>query len=73
MYSRPWRKEFKEFFDRDVPPYAILSHRWGEDEVSFRDFLEKRDGKGFEKIMKFCKQALPRMPGWASGNEITWV
>jgi hypothetical protein len=30
---------FEEFFDSNVPPYAILSHRWGNarDEVSFRD------------------------------------
>lgn len=31
--------ELKEFFDADLPPYAILSHRWGEHEVSYQDWL----------------------------------
>ena len=31
---------FKEFQgDDDVPPYAILSHTWGEDEVTYQDML----------------------------------
>ncbi|KAE8332573.1 heterokaryon incompatibility protein-domain-containing protein [Aspergillus sergii] len=32
----------EEFFNEQVPPYAILSHTWGndEDEVSFRDITE---------------------------------
>ena len=43
--------------DNDIPPYAILSHTWGEDseEVTFAD-IEKRQGKekaGYKKI-KFC-------------------
>lgn len=28
---------FQEFFDKDTPKYAILSHRWQEDEVSFQE------------------------------------
>ena len=41
----------------DIPPYAILSHTWGEDgdEVTFKD-LENRlykDKPGYAKI-KFC-------------------
>jgi len=32
---------FKEFQgDHDVPPYAILSHTWGEDEVTYQDMLK---------------------------------
>lgn len=30
--------DFREFFDGQIPPYAILSHRWGDDEVSFQEF-----------------------------------
>jgi hypothetical protein len=30
--------EMKEFFDHSMPPYAILSHTWGSDEVSFQDW-----------------------------------
>ncbi|RMZ43851.1 hypothetical protein CA14_004034 [Aspergillus flavus] len=36
----------EEFFNEQVPPYAILSHTWGndEDEVSFRDITERNTG-----------------------------
>lgn len=30
--------KLEEFFDKKIPKYAILSHTWGEDEVTFRDF-----------------------------------
>ncbi|KAF9881118.1 hypothetical protein CkaCkLH20_01268 [Colletotrichum karsti] len=29
--------ELEEFFDADIPEYAILSHTWGKDEVTFQD------------------------------------
>ena len=29
---------FKDFIEREIPPYAILSHRWGRDEVSYQEF-----------------------------------
>ncbi|KAK4466183.1 heterokaryon incompatibility protein-domain-containing protein [Cladorrhinum samala] len=29
--------EFQEFFDSNTPQYAILSHTWGDEEVSFAD------------------------------------
>lgn len=31
--------ELKDFFDADLPTYAILSHRWGENEVSYQDWV----------------------------------
>ena len=36
--------EFREFYDKYIPPYGILSHTWGkaEDEVSYQDFLDLR-------------------------------
>ncbi|KAF2264951.1 kinesin light chain 3 [Lojkania enalia] len=49
-----------DFRGKTVPPYAILSHRWGDSEVLFEDlehdtYEEKTDG--YRKI-KFCaKQA----------------
>lgn len=30
--------QLDEFFGSDIPPYAILSHTWGQGEVSFADF-----------------------------------
>lgn len=47
---------FEEFLDEEVPPYAILSHRWGADEVSYSDSLagRKKDGAGFLTIKECC-------------------
>ncbi|KAI0410869.1 hypothetical protein F5X98DRAFT_358642 [Xylaria grammica] len=55
------RYEMHEFFGYDTPKYAILSHTWGEEEVSFQDMqhLNKRTKKkqGFKKIVYTCDQA----------------
>ena len=58
--SRDELKLTKDLVD-EIPPYAILSHRWGddEDEVSFND-LEKGLGKtkaGYAKLLFCGKQA----------------
>ncbi|KAF2963944.1 hypothetical protein GQX73_g9620 [Xylaria multiplex] len=63
----------KEFLAEDqTPPYAILSHTWGEDEVSFRDWHheprpEVQKKQGYRKIDYCCKQAI------AEGLEWIWV
>lgn len=48
-----------DFGDYSIPDYAILSHRWSNDEATFKDFdrnvQQKR--KGFEKIERCCEQA----------------
>lgn len=52
--------ELHDFVDhRSAPPYAILSHCWGEGEVSFKDFRKKRNctGPGYEKILNACAYA----------------
>ncbi|EPE10910.1 het domain-containing protein [Ophiostoma piceae UAMH 11346] len=36
--------ELVERFPPYIPQYAILSHRWGEDEVSFQDYLKNKGG-----------------------------
>lgn len=49
------------------PPYAILSHTWGTEEVSFQDF-ERGFGKhkfGYKKIVACCRQAVE--------DELDWV
>jgi hypothetical protein len=47
----------------DIPPYAILSHTWGndEEEVTFKDFAEgSKDIKaGYQKI-RFCAEQAGR-------------
>ena len=59
--------DFREFFDSDIPRYAILSHRWGSDEASFQDFERgvQQSRKGFSKIKKFCDLALQSAIEWA--------
>ncbi|KAF0323593.1 het domain-containing protein [Colletotrichum asianum] len=62
--------KLEEFFDAAVPDYAILSHTWGSDEVSFQEFnslnatsgdpadLIIKDRAGYPKIIKACGKAL---------------
>jgi hypothetical protein len=52
-----------EFFD-DIPPYAILSHTWGLEEVTFKDMMERNGTSktGFDKI-RFCGEQA-RRDGW---------
>lgn len=58
---------FKTFYSL-APPYAILSHRWGddEDEVSYQDLLadRKRDSSGFKKIVACCELARAANLSW---------
>lgn len=49
----------REVSDGEIPPYAILSHRWGDEEVTFQD-LESGRGvgmAGYAKIRECCAQA----------------
>ncbi|THV01221.1 HET-domain-containing protein [Dendrothele bispora CBS 962.96] len=49
-----------EFF-RDIPPYVILSHTWGPEEVSFQDLRDPvgkaKQMAGYYKIEKSCELA----------------
>ena len=57
---------FKEFYDSQIPRYAILSHRWIGEEVTFEEFYQVKaqdsSGERFAKIKKCCAQA--RTDGW---------
>jgi hypothetical protein len=48
-----------ERFGGNIPPYAILSHTWGQDhdELTYKDMIEHtgQDKPGFQKI-KFCAE-----------------
>jgi hypothetical protein len=61
-------KTFKieEYYGRDVPKYAILSHTWGREEISFADYHDPkytsiswntRLKAGWRKIKNTCEQA----------------
>jgi hypothetical protein len=53
--------ELTDFTDTDVPLYAILSHRWGDDEVSLQE-MQRHDPRavdkaGYKKVLAMCKIA----------------
>ncbi|KAI1389416.1 heterokaryon incompatibility protein-domain-containing protein [Hypoxylon trugodes] len=58
-----------EEFYGDVPPYAILSHTWGDGEASYVDFVEGRASslEGYQKILGCCDQAM------RDGLEYVWI
>lgn len=52
--------ELDYFVGKNIPHYAILSHTWGDEEVTFQDWkdLKKASKKrGFVKITSACDQA----------------
>ena len=59
-------KELRDFQLDTVPPYLILSHRWEEDEVSYKDITKpnRRPSKlnGWAKLRSFC--CLAEEDGW---------
>lgn len=49
-----------EEFNGEIPKYAILSHTWGDEEVSFKHMTEAAEletMKGYKKIRFLCEQA----------------
>ena len=62
---------FKEVYSPRDCKYATISHRWGDEEVSYQDFLRDRSGPkrgyGWTKILQGC-----RIAGQA-GLEWIWV
>ncbi|KAK3401515.1 heterokaryon incompatibility protein-domain-containing protein [Sordaria brevicollis] len=60
-----------EVFLDEVPPYAILSHTWGEKEITFHDFTASMDsdrtGDAWQKIYNACYHAAHH--GW----EYIWI
>ena len=65
--------QMQDFVSDDaVPPYAILSHTWGQDEISFQQW-ETRESvnltqlRGYRKIKNFGERAA------VNGFEWIWV
>lgn len=59
-----------EFLGDKVPKYAILSHTWEDEEVSFNDMQslelsQLRQKRGFQKIEYTCAEARKRGLRWA--------
>ncbi len=55
-------RRLQHFQDERQVEYAILSHTWAEEEVTFADMQSGSDNvttkKGYEKIQYACDQAL---------------
>ena len=47
---------FEDFIGRNIPAYAILSHTWGAEEVTFQAMVDpsSRSLKGYKKVEKTC-------------------
>lgn len=67
--------EFKEFLGSDMPEYAILSHVWSGDEVSYEDYISgrKQDGYGYQKIVKLCELARDGPDDVHQGRTLDWA
>ncbi|KGQ07306.1 Vegetative incompatibility protein HET-E-1 [Beauveria bassiana D1-5] len=61
--------EVEEYFGSAIPEYAILSHRWLDDEVSFQDLQSGHAASkaGYAKIRECCVQAV------RDGLAFAWV
>ncbi|KAK4449028.1 vegetative incompatibility protein HET-E-1 [Podospora aff. communis PSN243] len=64
-------RRIAEFLVEDIPPYAILSHTWGQEEISFHDMSDPArppiHKTGFAKIDKACNVAAEH------GHEWIWI
>jgi hypothetical protein len=59
----------EDFLGEDIPEYAILSHTWGESEVTYQEYMEGGTDtkKGYGKIQKTCDIAAK------AGILYTWI
>jgi hypothetical protein len=59
----------QEFFDADVPRYAILSHTWESEEITFQEMMTPTSAtynkKGYHKILSTCREASSYGLEWA--------
>ena len=50
--------QLEELVEGSIPPYAILSHHWSDEELTFKDILKSRanpDRKGYKTLVNACK------------------
>jgi hypothetical protein len=60
----------EEFFGSATPRYAILSHTWEEQEVTYQQFVDveaRASRKGWSKVQKVCELASEE------GHEYVWI
>ncbi|KAL7942592.1 heterokaryon incompatibility domain-containing protein [Trichoderma barbatum] len=62
--------DIEEFFDLQVPEYAILSHTWADGEISFQEWADRKNRRfkpGYQKIIWTCEEAI------RDGLQYVWV
>ncbi|KAI1773186.1 heterokaryon incompatibility protein-domain-containing protein [Hypoxylon cercidicola] len=63
--------KLEEFFGSDIPPYAILSHTWEKEEVTYQDFIghagDRTKLEGWNKIERTIALAM------ADGHAYCWI
>ncbi|KAK8124139.1 HET-domain-containing protein [Apiospora kogelbergensis] len=63
--------QLEEFVTQRAPKYAILSHTWEDEEISFKEMSdlpsESRTKKGYKKITATCRIALQ------DGYDYVWI
>ncbi|KAK4085296.1 uncharacterized protein Triagg1_286 [Trichoderma aggressivum f. europaeum] len=60
--------EFRDFDYGNIPEYAILSHRWGSEELTLQELEAGVTNKqGYKKVQQFCSRAK------ADGFDYGWV
>lgn len=66
--------DMKEFV-AGIPPYAILSHRWTDDEITLKEFRKrlKLDSVGYKKLIQFCKMVKRLESARPSFRNVEWV
>jgi hypothetical protein len=60
----------EEFEELDAPPFAILSHTWGAQEVTYQQFADvdtRQSRQGWAKVLKACSVAREH------GFEYAWI
>ena len=69
QYNNDSDLSLTEFFGSEIPKYAILSHRWGAEEVTFKDLIDgtSKSKAGYGKI-QFCGEQAER-----NGLQYFWV
>ena len=58
-----------DFVGGTAPKYAILSHRWEEDEICLQELEERKNTQkpGWKKVESFCRFALEK------GFDYVWI
>jgi hypothetical protein len=52
---------FEEYYGENIPSYAVLSHTWGSEGVTYQEWCSRKFSKtkaGYKKIRSACKLAL---------------